>query len=142
MVENWGHAQQSHAVSVREPIDEHAQPLDTMGVTPGHDRLAVRGEGQQRGPPVGRIRPTLDQSVAFQFRRRRGQRRLLDLLGGDQVSQPTRPIRDSVCSTDNAEKLNRVDAGSRMNTELKSSMAKPVDPLVARGEISYRSRTA
>ncbi len=122
LVEHAHDAQRPRAVSRREPVNETAQPLRTIGMASGHNRLTIRGERQHRGPPVRRIGPAFDKSVAFQLRYRRRERRLLDLLRSDQVTQPTRPALDRVCSTDNAEKVNGPDAGSRMNNELRSSM--------------------
>jgi hypothetical protein len=91
LVEYARDAQQPRTVSRREPVDETAQPLRTIGMTPGHNRLTIRGERQHPGPPVTRIGPAFDKPVAFQLRYRRRERRLLDLLRPDQVTQPARP---------------------------------------------------
>src|SRR5712691_4726380 len=91
LVEYARDAQQPRAVSRREPVDETAQPLRTIGMAPGNNRLAIRGERQLRGPPVTRIGPAFDKPVAFQLRYRPRERRLLDLLRPDQVTQTARP---------------------------------------------------
>ena len=43
LVEYARDAQQPRAVSRREPVNETAQPLRTIGMAPGHDRLTIRG---------------------------------------------------------------------------------------------------
>jgi hypothetical protein len=100
LVEYGRHAQQSRAVSRRESINETAQPLDTIGMAPGHDRLTIRSNFATADVSAG----CLICSVASRSLSRHG------------------PTLDRVCSTDSAEKFNRSEAGSRMNTELKSSM--------------------
>jgi hypothetical protein len=45
LVEYPRDAQQPCAVSRREPTNKTAKPLRTIGMAPGDDRLAIRGEG-------------------------------------------------------------------------------------------------
>jgi hypothetical protein len=52
LVEDIRDAQQALAISRRESVDQTAQPLHTVGVTSGHDRLSSCGERQLRDETV------------------------------------------------------------------------------------------